>query len=83
MIASCVGTPIYIDVASYKPIRDRTFGHFVRVFVEIDLTQPLNYNVFVEREGFAFFFRTLNMRTLWFFVFIVRKLGMKCKNASF
>ncbi|XP_058746266.1 uncharacterized protein LOC131619153 [Vicia villosa] len=54
-IASCVGTPICIDSASYKSRLDRTFGHFVRVLVEMDLTQPLHHNVLVEREGFAFF----------------------------
>ncbi|XP_058746952.1 uncharacterized protein LOC131619931 [Vicia villosa] len=54
-IASCVGTPICIDAASAKPRMDRTFGHFVRVLIDMDLSSPLNHNVLVEREGFAFF----------------------------
>ncbi|XP_058742479.1 uncharacterized protein LOC131614970 [Vicia villosa] len=54
-IASCVGTPICIDSASAKPRMDRTFGHFVRVLIDMDLSSPLNHNVLVEREGFAFF----------------------------
>ncbi|XP_058755862.1 uncharacterized protein LOC131629080 [Vicia villosa] len=54
-IASSVGNPICIDASAAKSRVDRTFGHFVRVLVEMDLTQPLSYNVLVEREGFAFF----------------------------
>ncbi|XP_058726378.1 uncharacterized protein LOC131597718 [Vicia villosa] len=34
---------------------DRTFGHFVRVLVDLDLSQELRYKVLVERKGFAFF----------------------------
>ncbi|XP_058762536.1 uncharacterized protein LOC131635916 [Vicia villosa] len=54
-IASCVGTPICIDSASAKSRIDRTFGQFVRVLIDMDLSLPLNHNVLVEREGFAFF----------------------------
>ncbi|XP_058783904.1 uncharacterized protein LOC131658651 [Vicia villosa] len=54
-IASCVGTPICIDAASSKSRIDRTFGQYVRVLVDMDLTKPLNHNVLVERSGFAFF----------------------------
>jgi len=34
---TCVRTPICLDAATSKPIFDRTFGHFVRVLVDIDL----------------------------------------------
>lgn len=34
---------------------DRTFGHFFRVLVDLDLSQELRYKVLVERKGFAFF----------------------------
>ncbi|XP_058765590.1 uncharacterized protein LOC131639102 [Vicia villosa] len=54
-IASCVGTPICIDAASSKSRIDRTFGQYVRVLVDMDLTKDLNHNVLVERKGFAFF----------------------------
>ncbi|XP_058746831.1 uncharacterized protein LOC131619788 [Vicia villosa] len=54
-IASCVGTPICIDAASSKSRMDRTFGQYVRVLIDMDLTKPLNHNVLVERTGFAFF----------------------------
>ncbi|XP_058768636.1 uncharacterized protein LOC131642405 [Vicia villosa] len=54
-IASCVGTPICIDAASSKSRIDHTFGQYVRVLVDMDLTKPLNHNVLVERKSFAFF----------------------------
>jgi hypothetical protein len=35
---------------------DRTFGHLVRVLVDLNLIQELiKYKVFVERKWFAFF----------------------------
>ncbi|WJX78338.1 hypothetical protein P8452_61571 [Trifolium repens] len=34
---------------------DRTFGQFVRVLVDMDLSQTLRDKVLVERKGFAFF----------------------------
>lgn len=34
---------------------ERTFGQFVRVLVDMDLSQPLKYKVLVERKGYAFF----------------------------
>jgi hypothetical protein len=34
---------------------ERTFGQFVRVLVDMDLSQTLRYKVLVERKGFAFF----------------------------
>ncbi|MCH82982.1 hypothetical protein A2U01_0003796 [Trifolium medium] len=54
-IASSVGTPICTDAIAAKPMFERTFGHFARVLVDMDLTQPLRNKVLVERKGFAFF----------------------------
>jgi hypothetical protein len=54
-IAGSIGTPIYIDSVTAKPMIERTFGQFVRVLVDIDLLQPLRYKLLVERKGFAFF----------------------------
>jgi len=54
-IASSVGTPIYVDSVTSKPAHERTFGHFARVLVDIDLTKELKYEVLVERKGYAFF----------------------------
>lgn len=34
---------------------ERTFVQFVRVLVDMDLSQPLKYKVLVERKGYAFF----------------------------
>jgi hypothetical protein len=36
-------------------MHERTFGQFARVLIDIDLLQPLRYNLLVERKGFAFF----------------------------
>lgn len=33
---------------------DRIFGQFVRVLVDMNITQTLRYKVLVERKGFAF-----------------------------
>jgi hypothetical protein len=36
-IASSIGTPICTDAIAAKPMFDRTFGHFARVLVDMDL----------------------------------------------
>jgi hypothetical protein len=33
---------------------ERTFGHFARVLVDMDVTEELRYKVLVERKGFTF-----------------------------
>jgi hypothetical protein len=54
-IASSVGTPLCTDAVTTKPKFDRTFGHFVRVLVDLDISNELSYEILVERKGFAFF----------------------------
>ena len=49
-IASAIGTPIDID----GPTRNRTFGHYARILVDIDLSKKAYDEVLVERDGFAF-----------------------------
>lgn len=49
-IASAVGTPIDID----GPTRNRSFGHYARILVDIDLSKPVHDEILVERDGFAF-----------------------------
>jgi hypothetical protein len=49
-IASAVGTPIDID----GPTRNRSFGHYARILVDIDLSKKPYDEVLVERDGFAF-----------------------------
>ncbi|XP_058755572.1 uncharacterized protein LOC131628769 [Vicia villosa] len=73
-ITSSVGTPICIDSAASKSRVERTFGYFVRVLVDMDLSQPLNHNVLVEREGFAFF-TDISYENLPEFCFHCRKTG--------
>lgn len=50
-----MGTPICIDSTSNKPSFDRLFDHFVRVLVDLDLTNELNFKILVERIRFSFF----------------------------
>lgn len=54
-IASSVGTPICVDYVTSKPAIERTFGHYARVLVDLDVSCDLKYEVLVERKGFAFF----------------------------
>jgi len=49
-IASAIGTPIDID----GPTRNRTFRHYARILVDIDLSKRIYDEILVEREGFAF-----------------------------
>lgn len=41
---------------------DITFGQFVRVLVDMNVTQILRYKVLVERKGYFFFLWNLIMR---------------------
>ncbi|XP_019433746.1 PREDICTED: uncharacterized protein LOC109340495, partial [Lupinus angustifolius] len=50
-IAGGIGTPISLDDAT----TNRTFGHFAKVLVDINLKAQLPNQILVEREGFAFF----------------------------
>jgi len=34
---------------------DRSFGHYVRVLVDMNLAEKLRYRLLVERKGYAFF----------------------------
>jgi hypothetical protein len=54
-IASSLGTPICTDAVTAKPQFERTFGHYARVLIDMDLSQTLRDKVLVERIGFAFF----------------------------
>jgi len=49
-IAGVVGTPLLIDNVT----KNRLFGHYVRVLVNLDLSKDIFYEVMVELEGFAF-----------------------------
>ncbi|AET05378.1 DUF4283 domain protein [Medicago truncatula] len=60
-IASCMGTPLCTNVTTNQNPFERHFGHYVRVLVDIDLTQELRYKVLVERKDYAFLLRW-NMR---------------------
>ncbi|XP_019459895.1 PREDICTED: uncharacterized protein LOC109359652 [Lupinus angustifolius] len=53
-IAGGIGTPISLDEAT----SNKSFGHFARVLVDVDLKGTLPNQILVEREGFAFFVNT-------------------------
>lgn len=52
-VAGSLGIPICLDDATNK----KSFGHYARVLVDIDLKKDLDDQVLVERKGFAFFVR--------------------------
>jgi hypothetical protein len=54
-IASSIETPICTDAIATKPMFDRTFGHYARVLVDMDISQMPRYQVLVERKVYAFF----------------------------
>ncbi|AES74724.1 hypothetical protein MTR_6g012440 [Medicago truncatula] len=49
-IASDIGTPLIIDTTT----QNYTFGHYVRVLVDLDLSHRIFHEIMVEREGFSF-----------------------------
>jgi len=53
-IASCLGTPMCLDAATSKCPLERSFGHFTRVLIDIDLSAKIRHKLWVEREGYAF-----------------------------
>lgn len=53
--ARSLGRPICVNSTSSKPYFDRSFGHFVRVLVDVDLHEDLSYKILVYIVGFSFF----------------------------
>jgi len=49
-IAGAVGTSLLIDNVT----RNRLYGHYARILVDMDLSKDIFYEIMVEREGFAF-----------------------------
>ncbi|GAU16831.1 hypothetical protein TSUD_367780 [Trifolium subterraneum] len=54
-IVSSIGIPICTDSYTNKPMLERTFGHYARVLVDVNLVQEPRHRILVERKGFAFF----------------------------
>lgn len=44
-----------MDETNTKSMFDRSFGHFVRILVDLDLTGTIRNIILVERKSFAFF----------------------------
>jgi len=45
-----IGTPLLIDNVT----KNKLFGHYARVLVDLDFSKDIFYEILVEREGFAF-----------------------------
>ncbi|AES65336.1 hypothetical protein MTR_2g038110 [Medicago truncatula] len=43
-----------MPITLYEPTRNRVFGPYARLLIDIDLSKPICDNVLVEREGFPF-----------------------------
>ena len=54
-IASGVGTPICTYNITSKSMLDRSFGHYARVLIDLNLNETLCHRILVERTGYAFF----------------------------
>lgn len=55
IIASGVGTPICTDNITSKSMLDRSFGHYAKVLIDMNLNETLCYKILIERKGYAFF----------------------------
>jgi len=49
-IVGAVRTPLLIDNVT----KNKLFGHYARVLVDLDLSKDILYEVMVQRKGFAF-----------------------------
>lgn len=49
--ASSISTPICVDETTNKSMFDKSFGHFVRVLIDTNLTTRIRYKILVERRG--------------------------------
>lgn len=76
-IAAGIGTPIAIDEATSK----RTFGHFGRVLVDLDLNGDFHEEIMVEREGFAFYV-ALSYENLPLFCYSCQVIGVGHSDAN-
>jgi hypothetical protein len=64
--------PICTDSISCKPLLERSFGHFARVLVDLDLSDHLRYGSLKGRVMPSLLI--LNMRTFLTFIHIARVL---------
>lgn len=69
-IARGIGTPLSLDDATIR----RSFGHFARVLVDLDLKKELRDVIMVERDDFAFLVN-VEYEKLQCFVLIVLPLA--------
>lgn len=73
-IAGSLGSPICTDANTAKPRIDRTFAQYVRVLIDMDISQTIRYKLLVERKGFAFFI-DVNYENLQDYLFNCQSIG--------
>lgn len=76
-IGGGIGIPIALDEATMK----RSFGHFARILIEIDLNSNLRDKILVEHEGYAFFVE-VEYERLPFFCTACQAIGHDISNCK-
>lgn len=85
-IIGSLGSPICTDATTPKPRIDRTFGQYVRILLDMDLSQTIRYKLLVERKGYAFFIEVdyenlldycSNCKAISHYVEICKKLNLE------
>ncbi|KAK3199403.1 hypothetical protein Dsin_022818 [Dipteronia sinensis] len=66
-IANGIGTPLHLD----KATRDRTYGYYTRILVDLDLSIDLPKSIMVERETYGFLWTHTTKIFLTFVVIVV------------
>lgn len=75
VIASSIGSNLCNRYTSSRSNFDRPFGHYVRVFVDLDLTKELRYMVLIERQSYVFFLNLIRIGNLPNFCFLFNCTG--------
>ncbi|KAF1862973.1 hypothetical protein Lal_00018817 [Lupinus albus] len=74
-IAGGIGSPIVLDEAT----TNRSFGHFARVLVEINVGETVPDQVLVERDGFEFFV-SIEVENMPSFCSVCQTIGHEVSN---
>lgn len=69
-IVSSNGMPTNLDATT----RNKSFGHYAYILIDIDLSKPLHLSILVERDDFSFFVR-VEYEKLPYFCDFFKSLG--------
>lgn len=64
---SSLGTHIFFDNKTSKSIFDRSFSHYAKLSVDVDLTPKFHDQILVKENDFLFMWEW-NMRNYWIFL---------------